>query len=137
MKKHQRDQIFIQLLNTTSIPPSPAREDNEIVGTIDNPTGEIEAAIGLPEFADDGNDDYELPIDVPDEDDQLDDDDNDEGDDGNRSEDDNVLQELRQNNDRRIPIDEDRDRELRRWIRNCRRECDRRARERHDRGDQE
>ncbi|OXU23625.1 hypothetical protein TSAR_005945 [Trichomalopsis sarcophagae] len=107
------------------IPPSPAREDDRIVGAVHNPAREIEAAIALPaEFADDGKDDYG-PFDVPHEDEQLEEDDDDDDDDegGDAGEDDNVLR------DARIPLDEDRDRELRRWIRNCRRECERRARE--------
>ncbi|XP_016845268.1 uncharacterized protein LOC103317701 isoform X4 [Nasonia vitripennis] len=113
---------------------SPAREEDRIVGAIRNPAREIEAAMALPEFADDAKDDYE-PVDVPDEDEQLEEDDEDEGDDA--GEDDELLRELRQHSDARIPMDEDRDRELRRWIRNCRRECERRAREGGDSADGE
>ncbi|XP_032454754.1 uncharacterized protein LOC103317701 isoform X10 [Nasonia vitripennis] len=111
-----------------------AREEDRIVGAIRNPAREIEAAMALPEFADDAKDDYE-PVDVPDEDEQLEEDDEDEGDDA--GEDDELLRELRQHSDARIPMDEDRDRELRRWIRNCRRECERRAREGGDSADGE
>lgn len=112
--------------NPRPLPPSPAREDDSVVGAINNPAHELEIGVDLADF----EDDEDNPIEIPDEPDYEDDDEEDDDEENEADSDDSALHELRKNAAANPTGDEGRDRELKRWIRNCRRECARRAKDR-------
>ncbi|XP_011505187.1 PREDICTED: uncharacterized protein LOC105368003 [Ceratosolen solmsi marchali] len=87
---------------------SSAKEDSDIVGYINNPTSEIETDIHRPETIELCDDSIKADLCTESNQEIID------------TSDDSILQEMKKKSQR--PNDQTRDRDLKKWIRHCRRE---------------